>query len=226
MRGALSVSIRQVFSVTAASFVLFGAINTRAEIYRFVDKDGVVHFTNVPTDDPRYKPVDGRGKAGRRNSRRKRAGRRVSLPNSATRYDVIVSEASRRFNIPRALISAVMAVESNFDPRAVSRAGAQGLMQLMPATAREMGVEDAFDPRQNILGGTRYLRVLANSFDGDLVLTLAAYNAGQEVVNRHMDIPPFQETQRYVRRVLRLYYSFKKQVTAERTPSARGRKSQ
>ena len=85
-------------------------------------------------------------------------------------------------------------------------------------------VTDVFDPRQNILGGTRYLRVLANTFDGDLVLTLAAYNAGQEVVNRHMDIPPFQETQRYVRRVLRLYYSYKKQLAAEEADSSGGRK--
>ncbi len=226
MRGALSVRIRQVFTFWVASAIFLAALYTRAEIYRFEDKDGVVHFTNVPTDDPRYKPVDRKGKVRRHKSRRGRADRKITLPSSATRYDAMVSEASRRFNIPRALISAVMAVESNFNPEAVSRTGAQGLMQLMPATAREMGVEDAFDPRQNILGGTRYLRLMANSFDGDLVLTLAAYNAGQEAVNRHMDIPPFQETQRYVRRVLRLYYSFKKQVAVEATTSARGRKSQ
>ncbi|HUT99900.1 MAG TPA: lytic transglycosylase domain-containing protein [Myxococcota bacterium] len=226
MRDALSVRIRQVSTFWVASAIFLAALYARAEIYRFEDKDGVVHFTNVPTDDPRYKPIDRKSKARRHKSRRGRAGRKINLPSSATRYDAMVNEASRRFNMPRALISAVMAVESNFNPEAVSRAGAQGLMQLMPATAREMGVEDAFDPRQNILGGTRYLRLLANSFDGDLVLTLAAYNAGQEVVNRHMDIPPFQETQRYVRRVLRLYYSFKNQIAAEETPSARGRKSQ
>ena len=139
-----------------------------------------------------------------------------------TKFDDYIREASGRFNIPENLIRAVMAVESNFNPKAVSRVGAQGLMQLMPPTAAEMGVLDSFDPRQNILGGTRYLRTLANAFDGDLVLTLAAYNAGQNAVNRHMDIPPFAETQRYVRRVLKLYYYYKDQIgstTAKKTES-------
>jgi soluble lytic murein transglycosylase-like protein len=131
-----------------------------------------------------------------------------------TKYDDYILEASQRFNIPTPLIRAVMAVESAFNPAAVSHAGAQGLMQLMPTTAQEMGVEEPFDPRQNILGGTRYLRVLANSFDGDLVLTLAAYNAGHQAVFRHMDIPPFAETQQYVRHVLQLYFHYKKQVKA------------
>jgi soluble lytic murein transglycosylase-like protein len=95
-------------------------------------------------------------------------------------------------------------------------------MQLMPATAHEMGVVDSFDPRQNIMGGTRYLRKLANQFDGDLVLTLAAYNAGQRAVKRHMDIPPYDETQRYVRRVLKLYYFYKQQPWLYDPLSTRG----
>ena len=95
-------------------------------------------------------------------------------------------------------------------------------MQLMPPTAAEMGVLDSFDPRQNVLGGTRYLRTLANAFDGDLVLTLAAYNAGHQAVTRHMDIPPYQETQQYVRRVLRLYYFFKKQARPQAVRASSG----
>jgi soluble lytic murein transglycosylase-like protein len=196
---------------TACIVLIFGSL-VRAETYSFTDEDGVVHFTNVPTDK-RYQPVDPSGRKKIRRSRT-RTGRRSGIyrPRDVSKYDEHIREASKRFNIPAALIRAVMAVESNFNPTAVSRAGAQGLMQLMPDTAEEMGVDDPFDPRKNILGGTRYLRVLANAFDGDLVLTLAGYNAGQQAVVRHMDIPPFAETQRYVRRVLRLYYHYKRRA--------------
>jgi hypothetical protein len=185
---------------------LFFALPARAETYSFTDEDGVVHFTNVPTDK-RYQPVNPSQKKGKRRRSRTKGRSQIFRPRKVAEYDEHIREASKRFNIPGSLIRAVMAVESNFDPTAVSHAGAQGLMQLMPETAAEMGVDDPFDPRKNILGGTRYLRVLANAFDGDLVLTLA----GHQAVSRHMDIPPFAETQRYVRRVLRLYYQYKKQ---------------
>ncbi len=102
-----------------------------------------------------------------------------------------------------------MRVESDFNSQVVSRAGAMGLMQLMPKTARSMGVSDPFDARQNILGGARYLRILANRFKGDLVLTVAAYNAGEGAVQKHNGIPPYKETQRYVRRVLKHYYAYR-----------------
>jgi soluble lytic murein transglycosylase-like protein len=205
-----------------------------AEVYRYVDSDGVVHFTNMP-DDPRYFPLATQDDppAARRApaSKAKRPGARRTKPKASRSiqarqildaYDDHIQEASQRFNIPEELIKAVIVVESNFNPKAISHAGAQGLMQLMPKTAQEMGVENVFEPRQNILGGTRYLRFLANSFDGDLVLTLASYNAGQKAVNRHMDIPPFEETQRYVRRVLQLYFHFKKEPNQASDASAGG----
>ena len=110
---------------------------------------------------------------------------------------------------PPALVRAVMHAESAFDPNAVSNVGASGLMQLMPATAREMYVKDIFDAKDNIEGGVRYLRVLANEFDGDMVKIVAAYNAGPKAVWNAGGVPAIPETQDYVRKVLRLYFSYK-----------------
>ena len=121
----------------------------------------------------------------------------------------LASSAFSTSDISGCFIRAVMRVESDFNPTVVSRAGAMGLMQLMPKTARSMGVSDPFDARQNILGGARYLRILANRFKGDLVLTVAAYNAGEGAVEKYDGIPPYKETQRYVRRVLKHYYAYR-----------------
>jgi soluble lytic murein transglycosylase-like protein len=121
-----------------------------------------------------------------------------------------IRAAAEKYKLPEALLYAVMAVESNFDPRAVSEKGAMGLMQLMPGTARDMYVDNAWAPEQNIEGGARYLRVLANQFEGDLVKTVAAYNAGPEAVRRAGGaVPNIPETQEYVRRVVALYQSYK-----------------
>lgn len=184
------------------------APRARAEVYSFVDEEGVVHFTNVPTD-PRYRPIDSPIPRKKAAPPPRRSSAYLAPPRLVRDYDDHIQEACKRYTIPAALIRAVITVESAFNPSAVSHAGAQGLMQLMPATASEMGVQDVFDPRQNILGGTRYLRTLANTFDGDIVLTLAAYNAGHQAVFRTMSIPPIAETQNYVRRVLQLYRYFK-----------------
>lgn len=140
---------------------------------------------------------------------------RDSSPERFSRYDSFIREGSLLYQIPEALIRAVIQVESNFDPRAVSPAGAHGLMQLMPATADAMMVEDIFDPRQNILGGTRYLRILANLFNGDLHLTIAGYNAGEGAVMRYGGIPPYAETQAYVVHVLEHYQKYRGQEYAE-----------
>lgn len=126
-----------------------------------------------------------------------------------TRYDAIIEEAARLYQLPADFIRAVVKVESNFQPDVVSRVGAIGLMQLMPGTARSMGVVNPFDPRQNIFGGSRYLRLLANTFHGDLVLTVAAYNAGEGAVQRYGGVPPYDETRRYVQRVLHHYYNLR-----------------
>jgi soluble lytic murein transglycosylase-like protein len=117
----------------------------------------------------------------------------------------LAATAAHRHGLDPALVSAVVAVESGFQPQALSRKGAQGLMQLMPRTAREMGVADPFDPAANLDGGSRYLSSLVARYDGDLTRALAAYNAGMGAVERHGGVPPYAETRRYVRKVLGRY---------------------
>ncbi len=179
------------------------------DVYSYVDADGVVHFSNAPSD-PRYRRVN-RAKGGGGVYRTAPQARARPLPqgNDAA-WRTAIRSAAERYALPEALLLAVMAVESNFDHRAVSEKGAMGLMQLMPATAKDMYVGDAWDPLQNIEGGARYLRVLANQYDGDMVKTLAAYNAGPEAVRRAGgDIPDIPETREYVRKVVALYRTYK-----------------
>lgn len=127
-----------------------------------------------------------------------------------TELDPHITMAAVRYRIPPALVRAIMHTESNFNPNALSNKGASGLMQLMPGTASDMYVKDIFDSKDNIEGGVRYLRVLANMFDGDMVKMVAAYNAGPDAVKKYGgQVPPYAETQEYVRKVLQLYYHYK-----------------
>jgi len=116
-------------------------------------------------------------------------------------YEDLIQEAAKTYDIDPALIRAVMQAESAFHPYVVSRAGAEGLMQLMPALADEMGVIDSFDPRENIMGGTRYLKQLLDQHNGNIALTLASYNAGPGNVRRYGGVPPFKETRTYVKKI-------------------------
>jgi soluble lytic murein transglycosylase-like protein len=170
----------------------------RADIYSFLDSSGVTHFSNVPVDS-RYKlllatPVE-----------EPTAQPGKWLAKSAD-YDPLIERAARAAAVRPELVRAVIVVESAFNPRAVSKRGAQGLMQLKPSTARRYGVSNAFDPEQNITAGAHYLRDLLRRFGNDLELTLAAYNAGEDAVERYgRSIPPFSETRQYVPAVLRVY---------------------
>ncbi|HVR42649.1 MAG TPA: lytic transglycosylase domain-containing protein [Thermoanaerobaculia bacterium] len=127
----------------------------------------------------------------------------ANLPMFGSRFDGIIVEAARKFDVDAALVSAVIKAESDYDPRVVSHKGARGLMQLMPATARRFGVTDSFDPNANIHAGTRYLRWLLDRFEGDVRLALAGYNAGEGNVAKYDGVPPFRETVEYIRRIAR-----------------------
>ncbi len=182
----------------------------RADIYSYTDAEGVVHFTNRPSGGVPYK-LYLKSKEGRRG----KVGSVTPVPPSDrsverfTRYDLWIRQAATLYQIPEELVRAVIKVESDYDPKAVSSTGAQGLMQLMPPTGLRMQVRDAFDPRENIFGGVRYLRVLANVLNGDLTLTIAAYNAGEGAVTRYGGVPPYEETQAYVEQVKSYYNRYR-----------------
>lgn len=129
-------------------------------------------------------------------------------------FDPIIIRVARNHNMDPALIKAVIKVESQYDPNAVSRRGAKGLMQLMPRTAKAMGIRDLFDPEHNIRGGTRYLKKLLSSFDGEVKLALAAYNAGCTKVRQYNGVPPFKTTRRYIKKVMKYYHQYKTEMTA------------
>jgi soluble lytic murein transglycosylase-like protein len=180
------------------------------DLYSYVDADGVLHFSNAPSDGRFRKVSRANDVAGVYRSTQVVKPRAVSSGSHRPVWGDVVRDAAATNNLPEALVLAVIAVESNFDPRAVSEKGAAGLMQLMPGTARDMYVTDVFDPEQNIHGGTRYLRLLANQYGGDMIRMLAAYNAGPEAVRRaNGAVPNIPETQEYVRKVFALYKAYK-----------------
>ena len=194
--------------------------HAHADIYRWVDADGVVHFTSKK-EDP----------AARLFLRGNRSNRGRDFPSTTPtapadmdrfhRFDLWIRQAAVAYQLPEALLRAVIKVESNYEPRAQSPAGARGLMQLMPDTAAAMQVRSIGDPRENIFGGARFLRILANAFSGDLRLTIAGYNAGEAAVHRYKGVPPYAETQAYVDRVgmfYRRYRAIPDVVEASREP--------
>lgn len=182
----------------ALAALLSGALAAPAgaQIYTFVDDAGRTHFTNQP-QEPRYERMV------EVEDRTQHAPR----PPEGWEWDGLVGLAARQHDLPPALIKAVIAAESDFDPEATSRAGALGLMQLMPDTARTLGVLDPLRPDENVRGGVRYLRSMIDRY-GELRLALAAYNAGPAAVDRYRGIPPYRETRAYVKRVLTYYRDY------------------
>jgi len=189
---------RVVASMIGLALLTSGA---RADVYTFVDADGVAHFSNVPVD-PRYEFL----LASPQEKTRSGDSYDPALLAAAGKYDAVIATAATETAVEPELLRAVIAIESGFNSRAVSRAGAAGLMQLMPATARRFGVKDRFDPAQNVHAGAHYLKSLMKRYDDDIELALAAYNAGEEAVDRCGPcIPRYRETQSYVPKVLRVY---------------------
>ena len=189
-----------------------------ADIYSYTDADGVVHFTNLrpKKKGKKWKRVVKESSVGKAAAARGSCKRCDVVPakdktsERYTRYDAYIEEAAALYRIPIPLIRAVIKTESDYDPRVVSSMGARGLMQLMPAVVSDMGVKDVHDARENILGGTRLLRILANKFDGDLVLTIAGYHAGAGAIKKYgKTVPPYKNTRKYLRLVLNRYYKYR-----------------
>lgn len=179
----------------------FFVMHVYADIYRYIDKNGVLHFTNIPTSSDYELYM-----------------REVSIEQAPNpigsylrdRYEHVIAEASQRHGVSASLLKAIIKVESDFNPWAVSRKGAKGLMQIMPENFQALNIKNPFDPEENIMGGTRYFKQLLTQFNGKLPLALAAYNAGPKRVNRYNRIPPIKETENYVEKVMKYYYLFKK----------------
>lgn len=178
-----------------------------AEVYRFTDENGVIHLTNIKpvnqrnvttydfpcyASDPKCRQLDWE-----------------HIPLNRVAFNEEISAAAEVFSVDDSLIRAIIHAESAYQPTALSPKGAQGLMQLMPATGKEMDVADAFDPVSNIAGGTRYLALLLRQFDNDIDKAAAAYNAGPGAVQKYGGVPPYKETKEYVRRVNILYRRYR-----------------
>lgn len=183
-----AVATLVMFTTSAFPPVVLG------DIYQYIDGDGTIHLTNVPSD-PRFKKV-----LAESSSLRPRI--------SASQFEQAILRHSKEHRLHPALLRAVIKAESDFDPTAISRAGAVGLMQLMPETAVKLDVRNPYDPEENIAGGARHLRYLLDRFHGDLALALAAYNAGEHRVEQYRTLPPIDETRHYVTKVLRFYRAF------------------
>jgi soluble lytic murein transglycosylase len=185
--------------VLGTIFTLIAAVSSvHADIYMYIDDNGVMHFTNTPTsNEHEYKVY---------------IKERISVSKkfySTNKYDHFITDASEQTGVDSRLLKAMIKAESDFNTRAVSKKGAMGLMQIMPENFKMLDLENPFDPLQNIRAGARYFQQLFKRFNGKLALSLAAYNAGPTAVDRYKRIPPYQETEEYVRRVLRYYRTFK-----------------
>lgn len=205
--------LNRLFVLAAAAFAVGASAPALADIFSFKDEKGIVHFTNITGLDNRYKLI--RKEDGSPISPSSTYSAKVFMPSQADieKYAHIIKTASKAYGVEPSLVHAVISAESGYDRYAISRAGAMGLMQLMPDTARRYGVQNMMDPAENIHGGVRYLRDLLAMFKGRVDLAIAAYNAGENAVIRagHR-VPNYAETRHYVPKVLGFYRNFQKRV--------------
>ena len=178
-------------------FYFFGTVlPVQSDIYMFIDSKGVLNFTNVPVSSNYQLFIKEIPK--RKNG------------EFSNRYDNLISSASKRYGVSFSLIKAMIKVESNFNPNAVSRSGAIGLMQIMPVNLKHLDISDPYNAWENVMGGANYFRQLLDRFNGKVPFALAAYNAGPSMVEKYKNIPPFPETKRYVKKVMKSYNILKK----------------
>lgn len=181
-----------------AALVGLVCLNTAfADIYMYIDSNGTVNFTNTPTTSNCKLYI-------------RETPKKIKPGSNTQKYDDIIKKAQKKYGVEFSLIKAVIHVESYFNPRAVSKKGAKGLMQIMPDNYKTLLVKDPFNPSQNIMGGTLYLQRLLQRYEYKLPLVLAAYNAGPVAVDKYQRIPPYKETQDYVRKVMKTYSRYKR----------------
>ncbi len=203
--------MRHLTKIVLAAAILLSVFPLRAgaDIFQYTDENGVLHFTNVNGGGKNHKRVksepDRPRDAAPGAQARTAAPASVSSQNIPSAYLDIINNACDRHGVDPSLVHAIVKVESDFNPYAMSRKGAMGLMQLMPQTAVDMNVKNSFNPIENVDGGVKYLRYLIDRYEGNLTLALAAYNSGEMAVKRWGTVPPFKETQDYVQRILRIY---------------------
>jgi soluble lytic murein transglycosylase-like protein len=188
------IKLRSASILVAVLFISAAPPSAQADIYMFIDSQGVLHFTNAPTSSQYTLYIKERPK-----------------PAEVTKkYDGIIQEASNAYGLSFSLLKAMIRVESNFNSRAVSKKGALGLMQIMPQNLQALNIRDPYDPKENIMGGARYLKSMMERFEGKLPLALAAYNAGPTIVDKYENIPPIKETKDYVKKVMKYFYLYQK----------------
>lgn len=201
---AKTISARISISLLLAVMISVNwAATSSADIYRYEDEEGIVHFTDAPTDR-RFKVFMRDLKKDRELRTKLKYARSVN----PAEYEQLIRDCANKYGVSPSLVKAVIHAESGYNPNAVSSKGASGLMQLMPATAKSLKVADRFNPKDNVEGGVKYLRFLLDTFRGDVSLALAAYNAGLSNVAKYGGIPPFNETRTYVNRVLSYMQSY------------------
>jgi len=203
--------MRILAAIAAFALVLCVTLPAKAGVYMYKDSNGRILLTDKPRNYKQLAYISPSDKEVKKDKKTRGVSSGTSASASQgnrlyfTRYHSIIQKHSSKYKLDHKLVSAVVQVESQFNPNAISRTGAVGLMQLMPSTAMQLGVADPYDPSQNIEGGTKYLRYLVERFKGDVTLALAAYNSGPLNVEKYGSVPPFKETKRYIQKIYSIY---------------------
>lgn len=196
---------KQLLMCYAMLSVTFTAVSSFADIYKYEDEEGVLHFTDAPTDK-RFKVFM---RDLKKDRKLRTTFRLAGCARNPEEFEPIINACALEYGVDKSLVKAVIHAESGYNPTAVSSKGARGLMQLMPKTAQDLKVTNSLDPAENIRGGVRYLKFLLNTFHGDETLALAAYNSGLSKVAKFGGVPPYEETRNYVAKVLNYKKNYK-----------------